>query len=83
MKLKNNIAVNENGFLFDPNSAESYSLNKTGQLIIKLIAEGKTEAEITETVTAQYDVESIVLQRYLNDFTMLLQQMNLLQKEED
>lgn len=83
MKLKKNIAVSENGFLFDPNSGESYSLNKTGQLIIKLIAEGKTEAEIVETVIAQYDVESIVLQRYMNDFTMLMQQMNLLQKEED
>ena len=83
MKLKKNIAVSENGFLFDPNSGESYSLNKTGQLIVKLISEGKTEAEIIETVTAQYDVESGALQRYLDDFIMLLQQMNLLQKEED
>ncbi|MBN2615143.1 MAG: PqqD family protein [Bacteroidales bacterium] len=83
MKLKKNIAVSENGFLFDPNSGESYSLNKTGQLIVKLISEGKSEAEIIENIMEKYDVESNALQRYLDDFIMMLQQMNLLQKEED
>lgn len=83
MKLKKNIAVSENGFLFDPNSGESYSLNKTGQLIVKLISEGKTEAEIIENIMEKYDVESSALQRYMDDFIMMLQQMNLLQKEED
>lgn len=83
MKLKKNIAVSENGFLFDPNSGESYSLNKTGQLIVKLISEGKNEAQIMEVIMQEYDVESSSLQRYLDDFIMMLQQMNLLQKEED
>lgn len=83
MKLKKNIAVSENGFLFDPNSGESYSLNKTGQLIVKLISEGKDEAEIMEAIMKEYDVESASLQRYLDDFFMMLQQMNLLQKEEE
>ena len=39
MKLKKNIAVSETGFLFDPNTGESYNLNNTGQLIIKLLAD--------------------------------------------
>ncbi|MBN2639151.1 MAG: PqqD family protein [Bacteroidales bacterium] len=83
MKIKKNIAVSENGFLFDPNSGESYSLNKTGQLIVKLISEGKTESEIIEVVKEKYEVETTSLQRYLDDFIMMLQQMNLLEKEED
>jgi alpha-N-acetylglucosamine transferase len=81
MKLKKNIAVSENGFLFDPATGESYSLNKTGQLIVKLISEGNTEAKIIESIQAEYDVESAALQRYLDDFIMMLQQMNLLEKE--
>jgi alpha-N-acetylglucosamine transferase len=81
MKLKKNIAVSENGFLFDPTTGESYSLNKTGQLIVKLISEGNSEAKIIESIQAKYDVESAALQRYLDDFIMMLQQMNLLEKE--
>lgn len=83
MKLKKNIAVSESGFLFDPNSGESYSLNKTGQLIVKMISEGKTEDEIKEAILKEYEVESDTLQRYFDEFIMMLQQMNLLEKEED
>lgn len=83
MKLKKNIAVSENGFLFDPHSGESYSLNKTAQLIVKLISEGKTEVEIMESIMKKYDVESSALQRYLDDFIMMLHQMNLLEKEDN
>ncbi len=81
MKLKKNIAVSENGFLFDSNTGESYSLNKTGQLILKLISEGKSETDIMKVIRSQYDVEAAALQRYLDDFFMILQQMNLLQNE--
>ena len=83
MKLKKNIAVSETGFLFDPNSGESYSLNKTGQLIVKMISEGKTEDEIKKKILKEYDVESEALQRYFDEFIMMLRQMDLLEKEED
>ena len=83
MKLKKNIAISESGFLFDSNSGESYSLNKTGQQIVHMISEGKTEDEIKEIILKEYDVESDVLQRYFDDFIRMLQQMNLLEKEEE
>ena len=37
MKLKRNIAVSESGFLFDPTSGESYSLNEQGLEILNLM----------------------------------------------
>lgn len=83
MKLKKNIAVSESGFLFDSNSGESYSLNKTGQQIVNMISEGKTENEIKKIILKEYDVESDALQRYFDDFIRMLQQMNLLEKEEE
>lgn len=83
MKLKKNIAVSESGFLFDSTSGESYSLNKTGQLIVNMISEGKTEDEIKEIILKKYDVESDALQRYFDDFIRMLKQMNLLEKEEE
>ena len=83
MKLKKNIAVSETGFLFDPNSGESYSLNPTGKLIVNMISDGKNEDEIKEVILKKYDVTSDALQRYFDDFVLMLRQMNLLEKEED
>jgi hypothetical protein len=82
MKLKKNIAVSESGFLFDPGTGESFNLNKTGQLIVKLLSEGRSEAEIMETVIEEYDIDSQLLQRYMNEFALLLSQYNLIEKEE-
>lgn len=83
MKLKKNIAVSETGFLFDPNTGESYNLNNTGQLIIKLLADEKSENEIMQVVLERYDVESHVFQRYMDDFMMMLNQFSLIEKEEN
>jgi len=37
MKLKNNIAISETGFVFDPNSGDSYSLNTIGKEILEMV----------------------------------------------
>ena len=83
MILKTNVAVSETGFLFDPNTGESFNLNKTGQFILKLLKENKDETEIIGTVMEKYDVELQVLQRYLDDFIRMLDQFNLLVREEN
>ena len=82
MKLKKNIAVSETGFLFDPDTGESFNLNKTGQLIVKLLSEGRNESEIMGSVMDKYDIDSQVLQRYMNDFALMLRQYNLIEREE-
>lgn len=83
MKLKKNIALSESGFLFDPSTGESFNLNKTGQYIVKKLSEGKSEVQIMEFVMKDYDVDEYTYQRYLDDFTQMLSQFNLIEKEED
>lgn len=83
MRLKKNIAVSETGFLFDPNTGESFNLNKTGQLIVKLLAENKDEKEIMDEVLEKYEIDSHVLQRYMDDFIMMLKQFGIIEKEEN
>ena len=56
MKLKRNIAVSESGFLFDPTSGESYSLNEQGLEILNLLKERKSDPEITAYMTETYDI---------------------------
>ncbi len=83
IKIKKDIAVSETGFLFDPNTGESFNLNKTGKLIFKLLAENKKQEEIETVVLEKYDIEAHVFQRYLDEFLMMLRQFNLIEKEED
>lgn len=78
-KLKKNIAVSESGFLFDANTGDSYTLNKTGQIIIKLISEGKKPEEITREIVQDYDVEEHDLDHYMEDFRNMLSRYELIE----
>jgi len=82
IKIKKDIAVSVTGFLFDPNTGESFNLNKTGQLIFRLLAEDKSISDIQKIVQEKYDVDSLVFNRYMDDFIMMLGQFNLTVKDE-
>lgn len=81
MKLKRNIAVSESGFLFDPTNGESYSLNEQGLEILNLVKENKSITEITEYITANYDISPDDFEKYYLDFMGLLRQFKLLEDE--
>lgn len=81
MKLKRNIAVSESGFLFDPTNGESYSLNEQGLEILNLVKENKSVTEITEYITANYDISPDDFEKYYLDFMGLLRQFKLLEDE--
>lgn len=82
MKLKRNIAVSESGFLFDPTSGESYSLNEQGVEILNLMKDRKSEAEITGFMTGNYDISPDDFEKYFLDFVGMLRQFKLLEDEQ-
>lgn len=83
MKLKENIAVSESGFLFDPNTGESFSVNSTGKEILKLLSEGKELEEIESLVMETYEVDHVTFNRYMDDFMHSLRRFNMVESEED
>lgn len=82
MKLKRNIAVSESGFLFDPTTGESYSLNEQGTEILNLMKEKKSDAEITSIMTEIYDITADEFEKYYIDFSGMLRQFKLLEDEQ-
>ncbi|HUX95353.1 MAG TPA: PqqD family protein [Bacteroidales bacterium] len=82
MKLKRNIAVSESGFLFDPTGGESYSLNEQGLEIINMLKEKKTNEEIANAITKNYDVARDDFEKYYYDFLGMLKQFKLIEDEE-
>lgn len=80
MLIKGNIALSENGFVFNPSTGDSFTMNNTGKEVLMLIKEGKNINQITEMMEAKYDVDKITLERYLTDFMNDLSVNNLMEE---
>jgi hypothetical protein len=77
MQIKGNIALSENGFVFNPSTGDSFTLNSTGKEVLILIKEGKNIDQITSIMSEKYDIDLITLERYLTDFVNDLSVNNL------
>ena len=82
MKLKSNIAVSETGFVFDPASGESYSINPVGQEILQFVKDGKSAEEITKAMTGVYEIDTASFEKYYYDFMGMLRQFQLIEEDE-
>ncbi len=80
MKIRNNIAVSETGFVFDPNSGDSFTLNETGKQILTMLSEGKTEVEIKKYFIKNFDVDTTTFENNFSEFSMMLQSLNLIEE---
>jgi hypothetical protein len=80
MLIKENIALSENGFVFNPSTGDSFTMNSTGKEVLMLIKEGKNLNQITELLSEKYDVDKITLERYLAEFRNDLSVNNLLEE---
>ena len=80
MLIKGNIALSENGFVFNASTGDSFTLNNTGKEVLMLIKEGKNVNQITDLMIEKYDVDRIALERYLADFVNDLSVNNLLEE---
>ncbi len=82
-KIKSNIAVSDSGFLLNPSTGESFSLNPMGVKMIKMMNEGKDFSEIEQEIMKEYDVSSSMFDKDFQDFIGVLKQYNLLEPEKD
>jgi hypothetical protein len=82
MAIKKNIAISETGFVFDPSTGDSYTLNPVGLEILGLIREGRSREEIAGLITGKYDVEEGAFERYFYDFTAMLKHYQILESHD-
>lgn len=77
LKIKKNIAISDSGFVFDPGTGDSYTLNPSGLEIVHLIKSGKSYEEILQELSAKYEMDEESFESYFYDFTATLKQMRL------
>ena len=78
MKIRKNIATSDSGFLFNPTTGDSYSVNPIGQEIIQLLQEEKSEDEIKDFITKNYMIDLTTVEKDLYDFLNMLQNNKLI-----
>ena len=72
MTIKSDIAVSDNGFLFNPVTGDSYSVNAIGQEIIQMIKSNTSEVDIVEKLLNEYRTDRTTIEKDLYDFKNLL-----------
>jgi hypothetical protein len=83
MRLKKNIAVSDSGFVFNPTTGDSYSLNPVGKEILQYLGENRSKEEITSLVTGTYDIDEASFEKYFFDFLSMLRQFELLEESDE
>ena len=81
MRIKKNIAISDSGFVFNPTTGDSYSLNPVGREILQYMGEQKSLEEITSLMTAAYDIDAASFEKYYFDFLSMLRQFELLEED--
>jgi len=67
-KTLERLAVSESGFVFDPVSGHSYTLNETGLRILRALQGSRHLDDLRATLRAEYDVDDATLDRDLLEF---------------
>jgi len=78
MNIKSNIALSDSGFIFNPDTGESFTVNPLGASIISYLKEGKSVADITSELTKVYEIDANTLEKDTEDFLGLLKNFSLL-----
>jgi hypothetical protein len=82
MSIKKNVAVSDSGFVFNPTTGDSFSVNPIGMEIIKLLKEGKSQEEIITSLLSKYATEKDTVEKDLQDFFDTLGHFSLKDKNE-
>ncbi|MEN8247591.1 MAG: PqqD family protein [Bacteroidota bacterium] len=81
MKIKQSIAVSKAGFIFNPTTGDSYTVNQIAAEILDLAKKHNSLEKVKEEILKTYDVNEKTLTEDLNDFSSHLQQLGLTDNE--
>lgn len=78
MKVRKNIAISENGFIFNPLTGDSFSVNETGVFILQKLKEEETIEAILQSLMDEYELDTYTAEKDLNDFLTMLKSYQLI-----
>jgi Coenzyme PQQ synthesis protein D (PqqD) len=74
------LAISETGFVFDPHSGGTFTLNATGQAIVKCLRDGLEPEQIVEQLRVNFDDVTRNVVEDVQDFLRTLTDFGLLSR---
>lgn len=62
------LAISESGFVFDPASGQSFTVNETGLALIRLLQKNSEVQAVVKQLQQEYDIAVPELERDIEDF---------------
>jgi hypothetical protein len=81
MNIKKNIAISDSGFIFNPDTGESFTANPIGLEILNMLKGSLEFAEIRKKILEKYNSEKDTIEKDYHDFINMLNQFNLLEND--
>lgn len=66
------LAISESGFIFDPETGHSFSVNESGMFILQALQQSHTPEEILQSIVDTYEISSRDAERDLMEYIGLL-----------
>ena len=79
MRLKKNIATSDTGFIFNPTTGDSFTVNPMASEILQYLKQGLSFSEFKNLLLQKYEVDTHQLENDCEDFLNQLKDANLLE----
>ncbi len=83
MKLIKNIALSDTGFVFNPTTGDSFSVNPIGLSILRDFKDKKSEAQIKSRLLDEFQTDKETIEKDLYDFMKMIEQLNLTEHDHE
>jgi hypothetical protein len=77
MKIKRNLALSDSGFVFNPSTGDSFSVNPIGLELVRLLKDEKSDEEIRKYMLKTFEIDEVTFEKDFYDFKRMLEQMKL------
>ena len=78
MKIKD-LAISDTGFVFNPYTGESFTVNAVGFKIMQLLKNDVSTEEIVSQITEEFDLSKEQAEKDVQDFIYMLDKYGLLE----
>ena len=78
-----NLALSENGFLFDSRTGNTYSLNQTGTFILRKLIDGELPERLLKLLGSDFDIAEEVAERDIEQFLFRLKDLKIANEQEN
>ncbi len=79
--MLSDLALSDNGFLFDTKSGLTFSLNATATVLLKSLIDGRAESELADGLVEDFEIDTETANRDVELFLIRLRDIGVYNSE--